>query len=210
MSNKNYALAEMLQDLRRGNSAWEVEHLATMPNAATPWGLYRQLLREVDTRRSAIRDHAIAAEGHRRSAFWAEITLQPLKARGLRLAAREAADQAREAAEVLARLEACLRAARHLLPAHLTPGVVAQLEETDGLYRLASAVRAAAELEQPVPREIQSAVGCLPADQAAVVAKLAGEQGAEAEAWKLGWLAMYRQSAQVAPAPLRQALEAAW
>jgi hypothetical protein len=203
----SHTLAEMLQDLRRMNSAWEVDQVVLLPQAATPWGLYRQILREIDARRGAIRDQAIAAEGHRRGALWAALTLRPLRARGLRLAAQEAERHAQELASILAHLEARARAVRLMLPERLDDRAVAQLEAEDGIARLARSVRAAAARGMLPAQEIEQAIAALPAPMRGRVQELAAPG---ADSWRESWLAQVHEAPGLAPIEPRRALEAAW
>lgn len=201
-----HTLPELLQDLRRMNSAWEVDQIVLLPQAETPWGLYRQILREIDARRSAIRDQAIAAEGHERAALWARLTLRPLRARGLRLAAEEARRQALELASILAHLEARARAVREMLPPTLDERTVYELEAEDGMRRLARQIeqaRAAGMLPAP---EIQRAIAALPAPARQIV----HEMSADGEASRQRWISEVHRAPGIAAPAAKAALEAAW
>lgn len=195
---------EMLRShLRRQNSPWELDQIAVLPHSATPWGCYRQLLREIDTRRLAIRDSAIAAEGHRRGALWARLTLRPLRARGLAMAAEDAEAQAIESARLLAHLEARARAVRSLLPEDLTEATIAQLEAEDGLARLAMATR---EAHGQPALEVARAIEALPDPQRQAFHSIL----AAPERPAMTWRADYHETPALAPAAERLALEAVW
>ena len=201
-------LAQMLPDLRRQNSPVEVLHVAVLPNAATPWGLYRQLLREADARRAAIRDLLISAEGHRRGALWASLTLRPLRARGLRLSAQDAETQARETAEVLCFLEAWAAAARQLLPPHLSDETVAELEANDLMERLARQIRAARGREVAPAPEVAAAVDCLPVWRQALVFGMA--ENMRQEIARAAWVEELLEKLPISKPEQPKALEAAW